>query len=75
APGGAIVVHDFLLDETRTRPRYGALFALNMLVMSDHGRCYSVAETRALLESAGFHSVEHRDLGEPRGLSVVVARA
>jgi SAM-dependent methyltransferase len=71
--GGAVVVHDFVLDESRARPAFGALFALNMLVMSDRGRTYSFAEVRALLEAAGFVGARWVSLGEARGISVVVA--
>jgi hypothetical protein len=74
APGGALVVHDFILDETRTRPPFAALFALNMLVMSDRGRTYAAGEVARLLEGAGLERVEARDLGERRGISVVLAR-
>ncbi len=74
APGGLIALHDFFLEADRTRPAFGAVFALNMLVFTDGGRTYSFEETRALLEGAGFARVEWRKLGEPRGISVVVAR-
>jgi len=73
APGGAIAIHDFILDEGRARPPFAALFGLNMLVMSDHGRTYTQAELRALLEQAGFQGARHQDLGERRGISVMTA--
>jgi SAM-dependent methyltransferase len=74
APGGVLAIHDFILDDTRTAPRFAALFALNMLVMSDRGRTYSLAEIRALLASAGLYDIVLHDLGEPRGIAVVTAR-
>jgi hypothetical protein len=74
APGGAVAIHDFILDRSRTRPRFGALFALNMLVMSDGGRTYSFEELRAMLAAQGFERIEWRDLGEGRGISVVLGR-
>ncbi len=75
APGGALVVHDFILDETRARPPFAALFALNMLVMSDRGRTYTFEEVRALLERAGLQGVVPVDAGERRGISLAVGFA
>jgi SAM-dependent methyltransferase len=74
APGGALAIHDFILDDSRTRPAFGALFALNMLVASDHGRTYAFSELSAMLARAGFEGAEWLDFGEPRGISIVVAR-
>lgn len=74
APGGLVAIHDFILDDSRARPGFAALFALNMLVMSEGGRTYALGELRALLEGAGFRDVERRDLGEPRGIAVVLGR-
>ena len=68
-------VHDFVLDGSRARPPYAAIFGVNMLVMSDRGRTYSRGEIEALLSRAGFGEARHHDLGERRGISVVTARA
>jgi SAM-dependent methyltransferase len=58
APGGRLVVRDFILEEDKTEPRWAALFSLNMLVGTERGASYSEGEyTRWLLE-AGFSSVE-----------------
>lgn len=75
APLGLVAIHDFILDETRTEPPFAALFALNMLVMSDRGRTYSQGELRKLLEGAGLQGVEALGTGERRGISVVIARS
>jgi predicted nicotinamide N-methyase len=54
APGGAIVVRDFVMSEDRTQPAEGALFAINMLVNTPGGSTYSFEEIAGDLEAAGF---------------------
>jgi predicted O-methyltransferase YrrM len=54
APGGRLAVKDFLLEEDRTRPSGGALFAVNMLVSTDGGDCYTVEEVRSWFEEHGL---------------------
>lgn len=56
-PGGAILIRDHLMDPTRTRPVEGAIFAVNMLVATRGGSTYTLEETTADLEAAGFHDV------------------
>ena len=45
---------DFLLDEGRLSPPGGAMFAVNMLVSTDGGDCYTETEVRRWLEAAGL---------------------
>jgi len=58
APGGTIVIRDIIMDDTHTRPPGGTLFAINMLVGTEGGRCYSFAEIESDLASAGFVEAE-----------------
>ncbi len=53
-PGGRLVIRDHVMEPGRTRPRAGALFAVNMLVGTEHGGTYTFDELRAGLERAGF---------------------
>jgi hypothetical protein len=53
-PGGLVAVRDFYLDESRTRPLESALFAVNMLVSTEGGDCYTPSEVKSVLRSAGF---------------------
>lgn len=55
--GGRIVIRDHVLSPDRTHPRSGALFAINMLVATPGGGCYTFEEIRAGLEAAGFERV------------------
>jgi precorrin-6B methylase 2 len=72
-PGGRIAIRDMVMDETRTRPLSGALFAVNMLVATEGGGTFTFNELREDLEAAGFAgaAVAHRDEGMS---SIVVAR-
>lgn len=54
SPGGDLVIKDFLLEEDRLHPAFGALFSVNMLVRTREGRSYTRGEVQAMLEDAGF---------------------
>ena len=56
-PGGRLLIRDFVMDESRTRPAEGALFALNMLVNTRGGDTYTFPEIKHSLEEAGFVNV------------------
>jgi SAM-dependent methyltransferase len=56
-PGGLILVHDFLLNDTHDGPLFPALFALNMLVNTEEGRSYSEGEVRDMLAKAGVRNI------------------
>lgn len=56
-PGGRIVVMDFMMEENRTEPAWGAVFSLNMLVNTDYGDTYTEKEIRSWLTDAGCESV------------------
>jgi SAM-dependent methyltransferase len=56
-PGGALLIRDFVMDLSRTKPTKGALFALNMLVNTLGGDTYTFVEIREGLEKAGFVNV------------------
>ena len=53
-PGGRILIRDIVMDESRTSPPAGAMFAVNMLVGTDGGGTYCLEETAEALQSVGF---------------------
>ncbi|HAA02778.1 MAG TPA: hypothetical protein DCE18_05345 [Syntrophobacteraceae bacterium] len=57
-PGGAVLIRDYLMDESRTVPPAGAMFAINMLVNTRAGDTYTFEEVKAQLEEAGFTEVK-----------------
>jgi SAM-dependent methyltransferase len=63
-PGGRLVLRDFVMDPGRTRPRAGALFAVNMLVGTAEGGTYSFEEIEAGLAWSGFERIRLLASGE-----------
>jgi predicted O-methyltransferase YrrM len=60
---GVLVIRDVVMDESRTQPEAGALFAVNMLVSTEGGGTYTLDEFRDDLLQAGFQKVTllHKD--------------
>jgi hypothetical protein len=70
APGGRVVVSDFVLDEDGTSPRQAVLFSINMLVGTPSGRSYRESEYRAFLGRAGLVGLERVRLPGPAHLVI-----
>ena len=62
-PGGVVNVMDMMTDATHTRPRFSALFAVNMALTAEHGWVFSDAELRGWMEEAGFADFSVKTLG------------
>ena len=56
-PGGIILIHEFILDDTMDAPLHPALFSLNMLLGTESGQAYSEAQLRQMLEAEGVLDV------------------
>jgi len=69
-PGGRLVIQDFILEPDRTRPRDAALFSINMLVGTDHGRSYAEDEYVSWMTKAGLQDVRKVALPGPTALMV-----
>jgi SAM-dependent methyltransferase len=72
APGGKVVIVEFLVDRDRKESLDGLLFALNMLVHSESGTTWSYDELAGWLQDAGFHDVTAIKL--PRPSPVIVGQ-
>jgi hypothetical protein len=61
--GGILAIRDVVMDDSRTRPPGGAMFAVNMLVGTEGGGTFTLREFEEDLKSAGFSEVRlvHRD--------------
>jgi (2Fe-2S) ferredoxin/predicted O-methyltransferase YrrM len=70
APGGRLVIQDFLLRADKTGPRAGALFSLNMLVNTRGGASYSEDEYAGWLRQAGFGEARRVSLTGPTGVLI-----
>lgn len=75
APGGRVVIQDFILNPDKAGPRTGALFALNMLVGTRAGSSYSEVEYTQWLEQAGFADARRLRLPGPTDLVIAVRQA
>ena len=59
---GRIAIADMIPNDERSGPPFPLLFALNMLVNTDKGDTYTLAEYREWLTGAGFGRVETMDI-------------
>jgi predicted O-methyltransferase YrrM len=59
--GGRLVIREFILDEDRTAPPFAALFALNMLVGTEHGNSYTEGDYRTWMSDAGLGGIVRPD--------------
>ena len=53
-PGGTIAIRDLVMEPCRTRPPFGAMFAVNLLVNTATGGTYTFEEIAEDLLQAGF---------------------
>ncbi len=69
--GGRIVISDFIMDDDRTSPAFGAFFALNMLVNTDSGDTYTGSEIKDWFNQAGIEFIERR---ETKSTGLIIGR-
>jgi ubiquinone/menaquinone biosynthesis C-methylase UbiE len=67
-PGGTVVIAEFLVNQERTSPLNGLIFAVNMLVNTENGDTFSFEEIRRWLEAAGFTDVRSLEAPSPSPL-------
>jgi len=70
--GGKIVIQDWIMNNDRTQPTSGAIFAVNMLVGTEAGDCFTEQEVSDMLSSAGFNNISRIEFES--GLSQVIAQ-
>jgi len=63
-PGGRIVIRDHVMEPDRTRPRDGAIFAVNMLLATSAGKTYTYSEIESSLGQAGFTAIRLLQRGQ-----------
>jgi predicted O-methyltransferase YrrM len=63
-PGGTVLIRDHIMNDARTKPPAGAMFALNMLVNTSGGDTYTLGEVKDGLEETGFVNVRLVRTGE-----------
>jgi SAM-dependent methyltransferase len=54
---GRIIIQDWIMNNDRTKPTAGAIFAINMLVGTEAGDCFTEQEVSNMLTVAGFKNI------------------
>jgi SAM-dependent methyltransferase len=73
-PGGVVNVMDMMTDATHTRPKFSALFGVNMALTTENGWVFSDMELKHWLQEAGFTDCTVRPLPPPMPHSFASAR-
>jgi O-methyltransferase. len=68
---GRIVIQDWIMKNDRTQPTSGAIFAINMLVGTEAGDCFTEQEVTGMLNGAGFKNISRTEF--ETGLSQMIA--
>jgi ubiquinone/menaquinone biosynthesis C-methylase UbiE len=69
APGGLLLIGEMIPNDKRTGPIQPLLFGINMLVNTEEGDVFTLAEYKAWMTAAGLSSI--RRIG-PEGVGIVV---
>ena len=69
---GRLFLTSFFVDDTRTKPDFSVIFAVEMLVMVPGGRVYSFRELEELLRAAGFRKID-KTISTPGPATLYVA--
>lgn len=73
-PGGVVHVMDLMTDATHTRPKFSALFAVNMALTTENGWVFADSELEGWMREAGFTDFRVRPLPPPMPHSFASAR-
>jgi len=68
APKGTVVISEFLVNQDRSGPPMGLIFAVNMLAHTDNGDTFSFEEISGWLKEAGLVNPRKIEPGGPVGL-------
>lgn len=65
APGGVVYVLDMMTDAGRAKPKFSALFSVNMALTTENGWVFSEEDLAGWLADAGFREFSTRPLAPP----------
>ncbi|MFH1735817.1 MAG: methyltransferase [bacterium] len=68
--GSLILIKDFFISEDGTDPLFSALFAINMLIGTEAGGCYSRSKVETWLQETAFVPMDFIQLTEQAGVLV-----
>src|SRR5438477_7916879 len=66
--GGVIAIAEWLVNDERTKPTHGLMFAVQMLVNTERGDTFSFNEIRSWLQDSGFKNVRKVEAPGPSPL-------
>jgi SAM-dependent methyltransferase len=70
-PGGMILIHDFILNNSMDGPLFPALFSLNMLLGTPSGQSYSERQIRDMLSDAGVREIRRIFFESPNDSGII----
>ncbi|WHZ24355.1 MAG: O-methyltransferase, family 2 [Nitrospira sp.] len=68
--GGALIVHEALIDDARKRNAFGLLMSLNMLIETPGGFDFTGADCRQWMKKAGFKRTKVEKLAGPDSMVI-----
>jgi len=71
-PGGVILIHDFILNDSMDGPLFPALFSLNMLLGTKSGQSYSKAQIKDMLADAGVKNIHRIAVPSPNDSAILI---
>jgi SAM-dependent methyltransferase len=70
-PGGLIIIHEFILNNTMDGPLFPALFSLNMLLGTPGGQAYSEEQLITMLSDAGVRNFQRIYFDSPNDSGIL----
>lgn len=70
-PGGMLLVHEFILNDSMDGPVFPALFSLNMLLGTAEGQSYSEEQIRNMLARAGAKDIDRLPFRGPNDSGII----
>jgi hypothetical protein len=70
-PGGLILVHEFLMNDTLDGPLFPAVFSLNMLVNTEKGQSYAEGQIQEMLARAGAKDIRRIPVQTPNDSGII----
>ncbi len=73
-PGGILLIHDFILDDTKDGPLFATLFSMNMLIGTPKGRSYVQQELIDMMTQAGLSNIQRSPYRGPTDSGVILGQ-
>jgi len=70
-PGGMIMIHEFILNNSMDSPLFPALFSLNMLIGTPNGQAYSESQIMEMLDKEGIRELRRLPFKGPTESGII----